>query len=101
MWDCYGLETLFNCSEWSRQATVATLKEEAVPSPVNLKMMKMRANVNSQRNYEIYFFNTVEDIDKEQILEAFNTQPQWIVDWIRENGDKVVSHATNVHSVIK
>lgn len=61
----------------------------------------MRANVNSQRNYEIYFFNTVEDIDKEQILEAFNTQPQWIVDWIRENGNKIMSHATNVHSVIK
>ena len=101
MWDCYGLETLFNCTEWSEQATIATLKEESAPPSVNLEMLKMRANVNSHRNYEIYFFNASEEMSNADIVESFDTKPQWIVDWIRANGDKVTSHATNVHPVIR
>ncbi len=100
MWDCYGLETLFNCTEWSEQATIATLKEESAPPSVNLEMMKMRASVNSQRNYEIYFFNISDELTEADITEAFTSRPQWIVDWIRANGDKVLSHANGVRQVI-
>jgi len=100
MWDCYGLETLFNCSAWSEQMTIATLKEEIGPTPINLEMLKLRASVNSHRNYEIYFFNTTSEMDMTDITELFSTNPQWIVDWIRANGDKVLSHATAARPVI-
>jgi hypothetical protein len=52
-------------------------------------MMLLRAKVNSQRAYEIYEFNST--LDYAELKEAFNDNPQPIVEWIRENGKKVYS----------
>lgn len=99
MWDMLGLECLYDVdlhmskyNEWEKQKVVAILKEERTPdqpSGIPLQMMLLRARVNSQRAYEIYEFNSTMAYD--ELKEAFNDNPQPIVEWIRENGKKVYS----------
>lgn len=99
MWDMLGLESLHDVdahmdkyNEWEKQKVVAILKEERVPSQpsgIPLQMMLLRAKVNSQRVYEIYEFNSTMAYD--DLKEAFEIDPQPIVEWIRNNGKKVYS----------
>ena len=99
MWDCDGLESLHDVdyhmdryNEWERQQVVSILKGEQVPAKptgIPLQLMILRARANSQRAYEIYEFNST--IKYKELTEAFNDNPQPIVEWIRENGKKVYS----------
>ena len=99
MWDMLGLESLHDVdshmdkyNEWEKQKVVAILKEERIPSQptgIPLQMMLLRAKVNSQRAYEIYEFNSTMAYD--DLKEAFEIDPQPIVEWIRSNGKKVYS----------
>ena len=99
MWDMLGLESLHDVdlhmskyNEWEQQKVVAILKEERIPSQpsgIPLQMMLLRAKVNSQRMYEIYEFNSTMAYD--DLKEAFEIDPQPIVEWIRSNGKKVYS----------
>jgi hypothetical protein len=99
MWDMLGLESLHDVdlhmdkyNEWEQQKVVAILKEERIPSQptgIPLQMMLLRAKVNSQRAYEIYEFNSTMAYD--DLKEAFEIDPQPIVEWIRSNGKKVYS----------
>jgi hypothetical protein len=99
MWDMLGLESLHdvdlhmnNYNEWEKQKVVAILKEDRIPnqpSGIPLQMMLLRAKVNSQRVYEIYEFNSTMAYD--ELKEAFEIDPQPIVEWIRDNGKKVYS----------
>lgn len=99
MWDMLGLECLFDVdyfmdryNEWEKQKVVAILKEERVPDQpigIPLQMLILRAKTNSQRAYEIYEFNSTLKYD--ELKEAFEDNPQPIVEWIRENGKKVYS----------
>jgi len=99
MWDMIGLESLHDVdahmdkyNEWEKQKVVAILKEERIPSQpsgIPLQMMLLRAKVNSQRAYEIYEFNSTMAYD--DLKEAFEIDPQPIVEWIRSNGKKVYS----------
>jgi hypothetical protein len=99
MWDMQGLECLFDVdlhmnkyNEWEKQKIVSILKEERIPEQpqgIPLQMLILRARANSQRVYEIYEFNSTVKYD--ELKEAFNDNPQPIVEWIRENGKKVYS----------
>ncbi len=99
MWDMQGLESLHDVdshmkkyNEWEQQKIIAILKEERIPnqpSGIPLQMMILRASANSQRAYEIYEFNSTVEYD--ELKEAFNDNPQPIVEWIRTNGKKVYS----------
>jgi len=99
MWDMHGLESLHDVDlhmskyiEWEKQKVVAILKEEQIPNQplgIPLQMLILRAKVNSQRAYEIYEFNST--IGYDELKEAFNDNPQPIVEWIRENGKHVYS----------
>ena len=99
MWDMQGLECLYDVDlhmnrydEWNKQKVVAILKDERVsdqPQGIPLQMMILRAKFNSQRAYEIYEFNSTMNYD--ELKEAFNDNPQPVVEWIRENGKKVYS----------
>ena len=91
MWDCYGLEALYNLTSWSEQATLNTLMERKVASPPPINQMMLRARFNPQRNYEIYTFGVEEDVTEDELREAFEKNPQFIVDHIRKNGDKIYS----------
>ena len=99
MWDSQGLECMFDVDyymgrydEWQKQKIVAILKEERIPDQpigIPLQMLILRARANSQRAYEIYEFNST--LKYKELTEAFNDNPQPIVEWIRENGKKVYS----------
>ena len=99
MWDMQGLECLFDVgaeiaehNAWEKEKIVSILKEQPISnrkSTIPLQMMILRAKVNSQRAYEIYEFSST--IEYDELKEAFNDDPQPIVEWIRSNGKKVYS----------
>ena len=99
VWDCNGLESLHDVdfhmdkyNEWEKQKILSILKEERIldqPKGIPLQMLILRAKYNSQRAYEIYEFNSI--LNYKELTKAFNDDPQPIVEWIRENGNKVYS----------
>jgi hypothetical protein len=48
--------------------------------------MSLRAQFNTQRNYELYCLHTTEEITKEQLESYFDNDPQSTVNLIRERG---------------
>lgn len=92
MWCSDGLECIFDVTALSKEAVWATLKGDSPPkTPFNLAMMKLRARYNSQRSYEIYTFTSAIGISKQDIEELFDTDPQFIAEWIRAHGNKLYS----------
>lgn len=91
MWDMYGLECLFNVTEWHKKKTWATLKDEPIDNGPSIQLMMLRARMNSQRCYEIYAFVAEEGVTEESIRKTFEESPQSIVEFIRKNGEKIYS----------
>jgi len=99
VWDMLGLESIFSVDDalqevenYEKDKIWKTLKEEAVgqrPNPIPLQMLIMRARYNSQRSYEIYTFSTTMSMN--EVRKFFADDPQPIVEWIRENGNKIYS----------
>jgi predicted DNA-binding protein YlxM (UPF0122 family) len=52
-------------------------------------MLILRARANSQRSYEIHEFST--HMSMLEVEEVFKLSRQPVVNWIRENGNKVYS----------
>ncbi len=94
-----GLESIFSVDDalneverYEKDKTWKILKNEPAgkaPNPIPLQMLIMRARYNTQRSYEIYTFST--DMTMNQVREVFAVTPQPIVEWIRENGNKIYS----------
>ena len=99
MWDMTGLECLINVStviqkheQWGKENIWRILKEDntdSKPANVPLHSMIMRARYNSQRHYEIYTFDS--ELSEEDIKETFATDPQVMVDAIRNVGHELYS----------
>lgn len=99
MWDMNGLECIFDVGkelelqkEWEKTKTWNTLKGEETPSrqsTIPLQHLLLRAKYNSHRSYEIYEFTSTMSI--KEIIQVFYDNPQYIVNWIRDNGYKVYS----------
>lgn len=99
VWDMLGLESIFSIDDamdqvenYEKDKVWKALKDEPIgkkPNPIPLQMLIMRARYNSQRSYEIYSFNTT--MSEREVREFFADDPQTIVDWIRENGNKIYS----------
>lgn len=94
MWDCEGLECLFDISDIEGDNFMSALKGETYKTPFNLSMLMMRARANSQRSYEIYAFSTDETMDYDFVKDMFESDPQVIVNSIRETGRKIYSDYT-------
>lgn len=94
MWDCNGLECLFDITDLEGDNFMSALKGETYKTPFNISMLMMRARFNSQRSYEIYAFSTDPDLDYAEIKNMFKYSPQTIVDAIREHGKKIYSDYT-------
>jgi hypothetical protein len=90
MWDERGFETIKDCTKWERESLLNTItgKELSKP-PVNLQAMTMRARFNPQRNYEIWTFNTEDSLDEDTLWGYAETDPQALVDMIRERGKRL------------
>lgn len=89
-WCNEGLETLYDLTAWEQARLWNILKETTENDAPRLNMMILRARANSHRQYEIYIFET-DDLDREQVSEAFETTPQFMAEFIRKNGSKIYS----------
>ena len=86
MWDCYGIESAFSVSNIEQQRMWATLKGEdpnRIPMPLSLIAMKIRAEANLHRNYEIYLLQTDDDVRVDDIVTSFESAPQQMADTVR------------------
>ena len=94
MWDENGFEVLKDCTSWERESFLNTIAgRELKPAPVNLQAMTMRARFNPQRAYEIWTFNTEESLDEDTLWGYADTNPQALVDMIRERGKRLYGNA--------
>ena len=62
--------------------------------------MKIRAQVNSQRFYEIYTIDAAEGIEKQDIIDLFDTNPQYAADLIRSRGVKIYGERMSKQRVV-
>jgi hypothetical protein len=92
MWCNEGLECVVELdmaklSDGAEMLAVLEDSENKYSKEINrlLFMLTLRAQANGQRNYEIYKLTTT-GINKAQIERMFETNPQGIVDLIREKG---------------
>lgn len=88
MWDCNGLEVCCDVTA-SQQRTVWEKLRGELPSESgipNLGHLKLRAQYNTQRHYEIYIVEAVDGITAEDIREMFESNPQTAADTIRRLG---------------
>ena len=88
MWDSNGLEYVADITSDEQRVVWEKLQgrdapRHAIANPFHLKL---RAQANPQRNYEIYFMGADEGISAEDIRESFEANPQNMVDIIRERG---------------
>lgn len=92
-WDCEGVEFFEEITEhhpdnWAKNHLFDTIKQNRKVGKdlsFNLAHLKMRAQINSHRHYEIYVFSSTADIGPEDIQQWFNTDPQGFADWVRKN----------------
>ena len=100
VYDMLGLESIFDVNEamdivenHEKDSVWKTLKGESCdkpkPNPIPLQMILLRARTNSHRTYEIYSFET--SMSMNEVRKEFAREPQPIVNWIRENGNKIYS----------
>jgi hypothetical protein len=87
MWDMYGLECCENITAAMQAKTWNALKgtEDFVRIP-NLMHLKLRAQINHQRHYEIYLIEVESGITVDNITAMFKSNPQQAADIIRLQG---------------
>ena len=56
-----------------------------------IQTMTLRARANTQRHYEIYSIQTVDDIDRSTLERLFEDDPQSAAELIRDRGTKLYS----------
>ena len=94
MWDEQGIECLqdvtehhpdnrarahlFNTIKTSRAAEASTIGHQ-------VSMMRMRAQFNTQRHYEIYMFTSEDTVELDDITQWHTADLQGFVDWVRIN----------------
>jgi hypothetical protein len=88
MWCNEGLEYVGDVTADQGKKAWAKLKgEEYHGGMPNLMHMRLRAQFNSQRHYEIYFVDAVDGITEDDIREMFTASPQTAADTVREKGE--------------
>jgi hypothetical protein len=102
-WDCTGLEAVINITDYEKETTWATLKNEDPPVKLGsiVNHLMLRARANSQRHYEIYTMTAVDGISDEDIRAMFDSDPQGSAELIRDRGNKIYSDRYNEGDKIK
>lgn len=108
MWDNTGLECIIDVSkhekeleDFEKHKAWSVLKGElhtVKPPNIPLQMMILRARHNSQRHYEIYGFTSHEN--QKWVEKTFANSPQFIVNWIRDNGVEIYSDRLHTKDVV-
>ena len=96
-WDMNGIECLRDVTDhhpdnWAK-ATLFTAIKTSAPVPKSelgheIAMMRLRAQMNTQRHYEIYLFTAEDDLDIIDIDNWIKQDVQGFADWVRDNHAK-------------
>jgi hypothetical protein len=88
MWDCNGLEYIGDITADDQRMIVESLKGKESPrrALANPYHLRLRAQFNPQRHYEIYFVTATDGITEADIRDMFEASPQTAADTIRELG---------------
>jgi hypothetical protein len=87
VWDCNGLEYVEDVTAVEQDSVWSVLKNETPTAKMpNLMHLRLRAQANPQRHYEIYFVEVVDGITADDIRDMFEAAPQMAADTIREKG---------------
>ena len=88
MWDCNGLEYIGDITADDQRMIVETLRGKQSPrrALANPYHLRLRAQFNPQRHYEIYFVTATDGITESDIRDMFEASPQTAADTIRELG---------------
>jgi hypothetical protein len=92
-WDCEGVEFLEEITEhhpdnWAKDHLFDTIKASRKvqkPQSYTITALKLRAQANTHRHYEIYVFTSDDDIDLAALRSWFREDPQTFADWVRSN----------------
>lgn len=100
MWCNQGLEYVGDATMDRYRAVWSKLTgDESLPRH-NLFHMRLRAQYNPQRHYEIYFINVDDEISIEDITDMFEACPQTAADTIRERGQCFYSDRLNANDQV-
>jgi len=94
MWDCNGLEAAERIEDIDKKRVWAMLRGEdttKIRANPNLLHWQLRAQFNSQRHYEIYIITVDEGITVDDIVAAFEANPQGMADTVRRIGHRFYS----------
>ena len=91
-WDCNGVEFFQEITEhhpdnWAKTNLFDSIKQSKKiekPMGFSIQSLKLRAQFNSQRHYEIYVFTSDESVGPEDIKGWFTQDPQGFADWVRQ-----------------
>ena len=90
MWCSEGLECVIDITEEQKKSMWAELRGRKYTPGFSLDTLKLRAQFNSQRHYEIYIFDSG-DFSLTDVRNLFERTPQAIVDFVRQHGTKIYS----------
>ena len=90
MWSTEGLECVIDITAEEKKSMWAELRGRKYTPGFSVDTLKLRAQFNSQRHYEIYTFDSG-DFSLTDVRGMFETTPQAIVDFVREHGTKIYS----------
>ena len=93
MWHQYGIEAVVDITKQQKEQVFDILAtgRDSFGSWLNTTVthMTLRARANDQRNYEIYSIWVDESIGEEDILSAFDENPQNMANLVRERGTEI------------
>lgn len=104
-WCEEGLESVVPITEyehWDRDNTFRVLNnQETVRNPVNslIQNMILRARFNEQRHYELYAIDCDHSIQKTDIEQMFETDPQTAADLFRSRGHRLYGNRAEKNRV--
>ena len=97
MWNAHGIESIVPITQYEDQSKLdmwnilkdGTCKKN--PLDEIIMGMKLRAQFNTARSYEIYAMDCDEGITEEDLFDFWNTSPQAAADLTREKGVRIFS----------
>ena len=106
MWNCHGIESIVPITQYEDQHKhdiwniLKDDKRKKNPLDDIIMGMKLRAQFNTVRSYEIYAMDCDEGITKEDLFDFWDTAPQAAADLTREKGVRLFSNR-NKHRPIQ
>jgi hypothetical protein len=102
MWCNEGLEYVADVTADQQQVIIEALKGNESPrhAYANPLHLRLRAQFNTQRHYEIYFIDATEGITEHDICEMFRNDPQGSADLIRSRGIEFYSNRAEVKQAV-